>query len=326
MQSIKDYLKNNQPIVYQTIQNAFHFHHTSHAYLIVGAKGSPVLQIAQFIAQSFICQHKDEQDLACETCTNCQKIQQESYADYRLIQGENLKSEVVLSLQEEYNKSAIEQEGVKLYIIHRIERAPVASLNKLLKFIEEPTSNIIAIFTSNSLSSVLPTITSRCQMITLRDFSLTELAHYLTSNGIKEEDAFLISKISNNAEANLELLQNENYPVLKEVLQKSLQYLAKKEDELIVYMQLTGFKKLQEIDELELYLDMLEVCLLEAVITAEDDSYHSKFFLNEIQKIASAYQEIDQMIFTISQAKTALLSNANNQLTLDKMLIGLLRK
>lgn len=326
MQHVKEYLKSNQPIVYETLKNAFYFHHTSHAYLIVGAKGAPILSIAQFMVQSFICQHKDENQLACEECINCQKIIHEGYADYQLILGENLKADAVLSLQEEYNKSAIEQEGIKIYIIHRIERAPIASLNKLLKFIEEPNKNIIAIFTTNALSSVLPTITSRCQIISLKDFTLKELVDYLQENGMNQEDSYLISRISNNAEYNLELLKSETFPILKEILYQSLQYLAKQDDYFIVYMQVNGLKKLQEINELELYLDMLEACLLEAIIVAEEPSYLPKFFAKEIKQIASLYVAIDKMIFAISQTKNALLSNANSSLTLDKMLIDLLRK
>ena len=158
MNNTKSYLKEKQHIVFQVLKNSFKRKKTSHAYIISGSKGSPILDTAIFIAQSLVCSNKDENNLACECCVNCLKIKNNAYADYKIILGDELKTDVTLSIQDEFNKSSIENENVKIYIVHQIEKAPISSLNKLLKFIEEPTSNIVAIFTSNSVSSILTTI------------------------------------------------------------------------------------------------------------------------------------------------------------------------
>jgi DNA polymerase III delta prime subunit len=50
-------------------------------------------------------------------------------------------------------------------IIKNIDNASVESLNAFLKNLEEPQENIIYILTTNSIHTVLPTITSRCQII-----------------------------------------------------------------------------------------------------------------------------------------------------------------
>ena len=218
MNKIKNHLEDKQPIVFQVLKNSFKSNKTSHAYIISGSKGSPVLETAMFMAKSFICQSKDENALACEECINCQKIENQTYADFKVINGEQLKTDVTLSIQEEFNKSAIEPENVKIYIIHLIEKAPISSLNKLLKFIEEPDSNIKAIFTSNSVSSILPTIVSRCQVISLKEFMMKDLVNYLKENDVKDDDAYLISRISNNAEKNLQLVKDESFETIKNVL------------------------------------------------------------------------------------------------------------
>lgn len=118
MQKIKDYLQNTQPIVYQVLKNAFSQHKTTHAYLINGPKGSYILPVAELMAQSFVCQHKDEDHLACEECLDCTKIKDKNYIDYIFLEGENLKNDQVLNLQKEFNKSAVEKQNVKIYIIH----------------------------------------------------------------------------------------------------------------------------------------------------------------------------------------------------------------
>lgn len=326
MNNTKSYLLEKQHIVFQVLKNSFKNKKTSHAYIINGSKGSPILEVATFIAQSLVCSNVDENNLACENCVNCNKIANQSYADFKLLNGEALKTDVTLSIQEEFNKSAIESENVKIYIIHQIEKAPISSLNKLLKFIEEPTSNIVAIFTTNSVSSILPTIVSRCQVISLKEFMVKDLVAYLESNNINSSDAWLISKISNNAEKNLEITQSETFVTLKEILSSTLTNLSKKKDYFIVDFQVNGLKKLNETNETELFLDMLEACLLEAIIKQEDNDYVPHFYDAQINEIAKNYQHIDHMINDITNAKIDLHSNANKNLVFDKLLINLLRR
>lgn len=326
MNNTKLYLKEKQHIVFQVLKNSFKNDKTSHAYIINGSKGSPVLETAIFMAQSLVCSNKDENHLACETCINCQKIKNQTYADFKMFTGEQLKTDVTLSIQEEFNKSAIENENVKIYIIDQIEKAPISSLNKLLKFIEEPTSNIVAIFTSNSVSSILPTIVSRCQVISLKEFMIKDLVEFLMNNDVKNEDAWLISKISNNAEKNLQITQSENFSILKEVLESTLENMSKGSDYFIVDFQVNALKKLNETNEVELFLDMLEACLMEAIIKKEDTDFVPHFYKEQINKIAKNYQHIDYMISDITNAKIELHSNANKNLVFDKLLINLLRR
>ena len=326
MNNTKHYLKEKQHIVFQVLKNSFSKEKTSHAYIISGSKGSPILETAIFMAQSLVCLNTDENNLACEECVNCLKIKNNGYADYKIFNGEQLKTDVTLSIQEEFNKSAIESENVKIYIIHQIEKAPITSLNKLLKFIEEPTSNIVAIFTSNSVSSILPTIVSRCQVISLKEFMIKDLVDFLINNDVVEPDAWLISKISNNAEKNLEVVKSEQFGVIKEVLESSLNTLARKTDYFIVDFQVNGLKKLTESTDIELYLDMLEACLMEAIIYKEDSHYIPHFYKNQISKISKSFKHIDHMINDITNAKIELHSNANKNLVFDKLLINLLRR
>ena len=322
----KEYLINKQHIVYQVLKNSFKNKKTSHAYIISGSKGSPILDTAIFLAQSLVCLNKDENNLACEECINCQKIKNNAYVDYKLIEGVDLKNDVTLAIQDDFNKSSVENEDIKIYIINLIEKAPVSSLNKLLKFIEEPNSNIVAIFTSNSVDSILQTIVSRCQTITLKEFMVSDLIEYLVNNNVSYEDAWLISKISNNAEKNLDLVNDVTFNVVKNQLANSLKHLGNKNDYFIVDFLVEGMKNLTENSSIELFLDMLEVCLLEAIIKQEDKEHKSVIFDEQISKISEKYQHIDHMIDDITKAKIDLLSNANKNLVFDKLLINLLRR
>lgn len=322
MQNVKQYLKENQEIVYQVIQNAFKNNKISHAYLINGSSGSPVLEVAKFLAQSLVCECKTSEYLACEKCISCQKIENHSYADFIFYNGNEFKKEEILFVQNEFNKSAVEKANIKIYIIHLIEKVSSSSLNKLLKFIEEPSSPIVAIFTTNSLSSILPTILSRCQIISLKQFSNQVLSQKLIEENISEEDAIFVSKFNNDFNSSLQLLKNENFSELKEVLQKSLEYIAKQDDQFLIYMQTQGLNFLEKNQFIEIYLDMLEVCLFEAlkIKASENESAFLKHYIHELTKLDG----LENKIIEIVKTKKDLLSNAIKQLLMDKLLIHLI--
>jgi len=325
METFKEYLKENQPIVYKTILNSFKNNKTSHAYIISGPKGSCALDLAMFMAQSYVCEDKDENNLACLECENCKKISSNKYADLKIFKGEQLTNDAVLSIQEEFSKSSVEKEGYRIYIVYLIENAPVSSLNKLLKFIEEPENNIKAIFTTNSTTSILPTIVSRCQVIKLKEYTVNELVSYLIENNVSEDDAYLVSRISNNAQTNLDIINSESYIKLKEVLETSLNYLQDKDKMFYVYMQNDIISK-NTIERFDLYLDMLEVCFLEALIKKEDPNHESKFFNDQITKLSTTYENIENIILEISNTKISLITQgANKNLVFDKFLINVMR-
>ena len=53
--------------------------------------------------------------------------------------------------------------SVLLFIIYNAEKLNTSSANTILKFLEEPEENIIAVLTTDNRYQVLDTILSRCQ-------------------------------------------------------------------------------------------------------------------------------------------------------------------
>ena len=70
-------------------------------------------------------------------------------------------------------------------IIHLIEKATIGAMNSLLKFLEEPVDDVVAIITTQNISKVLATIISRCQLIRLKDYSSYDLENLLINNGYR---------------------------------------------------------------------------------------------------------------------------------------------
>ena len=68
----------------------------------------------------------------------------------------------------------------RVAIVNNIQRMNPQSINAMLKTIEEPSSSVIFILIS-STSHLLPTIVSRCQLMTFSPCSLKQLQEYISS-------------------------------------------------------------------------------------------------------------------------------------------------
>ena len=120
---------------------------------------------AHDIAKSVSCENDD---LAGNECSECQKIDEHKDADFIYANGkdETIKKGIVEYIQEQFAKSSMEGKA-KIYLMENIENSTVEAMNSLLKVLEEPIAGVYAIFTCQNLNRVLPTIQSRCQVIQL---------------------------------------------------------------------------------------------------------------------------------------------------------------
>ena len=68
--------------------------------------------------------------------------------------------------------------------------------NALLKTLEEPNQSVVLILTAPSVDQVLPTIASRCQVMTLRPASPQAIAAALEQRGIEPTQAAFVARLS----------------------------------------------------------------------------------------------------------------------------------
>ena len=66
-----------------------------------------------------------------------------------------------------------------MVVLCNFERATFSAANALLKTLEEPASQVVLVLTASDPGALLPTIVSRCQMLTLRPLSTQTVAEAL---------------------------------------------------------------------------------------------------------------------------------------------------
>ena len=77
----------------------------------------------------------------------------------------------MIDLQKDYsNKSLLD--GKRIYVVKEADKLNPASANTILKFLEEPEEDIIAILLTQNRYKILETILSRCQILTIKENSM----------------------------------------------------------------------------------------------------------------------------------------------------------
>lgn len=314
---IEEELRLTQDIAYQTIKNGFLRDQKSHAYLISGTKGTPLKDTALFLAQSFVCENPSP--LACEECITCERIKNGSYVDFQFINQDegNITKDVIEQLQADFSLTGIEQKGIKIYIIHLIEKANAVAINRLLKFLEEPNEDIVGILTTENIAKVLPTIVSRCQVIRLKSLSKDKFIDDLVEMGLSKPDALILSSFNNSIdEVNEILKESDNYNRVKDLAFESFKMLFTEPLKIHYYIQREVSPFLKEREDLRLYLGILEIYLKEMLWNHLDDILEAPFEMNEIAK---KNIKIDEAVKQVMLASGKIEYNVNTSLLLDQL-------
>lgn len=213
----KEYFKKNQPIVYQTLSNALKRNRLAHAYLFEGDKGSPKLDVAILFAQSLVCSNPDEDGFACQECDACKRLKNKESADFKWIgqDGEKIKKEDIVKLQEFFESTSIEEQDKRIYILEGFDYCTASASNSLLKFLEEPAQGIYGILTADEKSNILPTIQSRCQWIHFKPASKQDMINEL-ENLCDKEVAKILTESGYTLDKAKELLEHEEFNVIKD--------------------------------------------------------------------------------------------------------------
>ena len=150
---------------YDIINNIVSFNKVSHAYMIeIDNYEEDFNCVLDFV--KLILDNKNENDISA-------LIDSGNYPDLNIIEpdGNVIKKQQVIKLQEDFrNKSFLNNKMI--YIIKEADKLNDASGNTILKFLEEPEDDIIAILVTTNRYKVIETILSRCQVLSLQDNSL----------------------------------------------------------------------------------------------------------------------------------------------------------
>lgn len=147
----------------------------SHAYLIETEDSSTEFPLVLLFVKMILCPLEINKcdKLNCSKCNVCRLIDEKNFPDFEIIEadGNQIKKNQLLELKDEFQKTSLIGKR-RVYVIKDAEKLNPSSANTILKFLEEPEENIIAILLTRNRYQVLDTILSRCQILTLNDASM----------------------------------------------------------------------------------------------------------------------------------------------------------
>lgn len=171
---LSDY-KNEQELAYSLLIRDIENNCVTHAYLIDENNYVNSYDMVLSFVKSILCEDRyyDGNNLdnnKCSKCSLCKRIDDGNYPELKVIipDGMYIKKQQITTLQQEFSRSAVEGKK-RVYIIRDCDRMRTEAANSMLKFLEEPEDDIVAILMTNNINNVLSTIISRCKVIKLNN-------------------------------------------------------------------------------------------------------------------------------------------------------------
>lgn len=164
---------------WQYLQQQYRDEHLPHGLLFCGAAGMGKSTLVEHLASLLLCQQAS--DIPCGQCRGCQLLKAGNHPDLLRIKPEPGKQigveeirQVIYALSE-----TAHQCGARVVILEQAEKLTENAANALLKTLEEPGQGTYLLLTTPSAATMLPTITSRCQVITVNTPTEKEVMPWL---------------------------------------------------------------------------------------------------------------------------------------------------
>ena len=316
-----EYLEKYQPFIYNTFINSLKFNKVSQAYLIKGSDGTPTLDIALFLAKTLICE--EPSPLACSSCLNCIRFEEGNYADFMLIDGSKntIKVGDIENLQKFLASSSLEKQGKKIYIINLLENSNKEAVNALLKTLEEPTSSVYAFITTQNEAKLLPTIISRCQILSLLPINKSIVKQNAINEGVLLEDADILSYFYCDVEVIKQKSEEENYKEQKKLLYETLNALTISSEEAIYYAQTNLIKNIKTKEDARLYIDLLSIAFKDILHIQNNQPLVIEGTKEQIDTLSKKYKNVSSIYLEIMLSRGQIEDNVNLSLLLQHIFI-----
>jgi len=291
-----------QKIAYKVLKNAVMKDKCSHAYLFETNGYIKKEEFALAFAKYVLCPNKYSNNQKCVNCTQCDNIDKNIFSEIKIISPDKdslwIKKEQLVELQNEFKTKSL-LANKKIYIITDATKLNTSSANSILKFLEEPADNIIAILLADNIHQLLDTIVSRCQIVSLVN-----------------------KKTKENLLESLMSVKLDNLEEIKENTINYINELEKNKKEMILFNKKYFHNYIKEKNELIASFEIMILYYKEAINLKLNLDNEIIDNVNNIL-LNNTIEELNKKIKIITDLKKNIYVNANTNLLLDKLVIEL---
>jgi DNA polymerase III subunit delta' len=322
-------LQTKQPIVANMLKNSIEKKRLAHAYLLHGERGTGKHDASILVTKCFFCTNRKGID-PCNECSDCKRIDSGNHPDVHWIvpDGASIKKEQIAHLQKEFTYTGLES-NQKVYVIEHADTMTTQASNQLLKFLEEPGKQTLALLLTENLQSILSTIRSRCQVMSFKPLNPIHFQQQLEDLGIAESTAKLCAALTNNLEEAKSLSEEEWFAKTRGIVIKLIKVLYEENNGAYLFLHNQWLDHFKDREQVNLGLDLLLLWYKDFI------SYHIGreeriVYVTEKERIEKYSSLLSQAfaanaLKNILEAKRKLMANVNPTLVMENLVLHLQR-
>ena len=308
------------------LKSAMKLGKVSHAYILSGEKGCGKKLLADVFAETLQCEKGGTEP--CGSCHSCVQAQSGNHPDIIHLMHEKPNSISVDDVRTQIVNDVLIKPysgKYKIYIVPDAEKMTAAAQNALLKTIEEPPAYAVILLLANNASALLPTILSRCVMLSLKPVADDKVTQYLMEHvQVPDYEADVcVAFAQGNIGKAVQLATSDSFNEIKNSALHLLKNVSKMEinDIIATVKSVSEFK----ID-IQDYLDFLAVWYRDILYFKATRDSNGLIFKDELNVITdqinkSSYEGIENILRGLQTAKTRLNANVNFDLTMELLFL-----
>ena len=324
MGSFKDVVGHKDIINY--IRSAVTENRVSHAYILNGERGAGKKMLASLFAMTLLCEKQGPEP--CNECHSCCQANSGNHPDILRVTHEKPNSISVDDIRRQVNDDIQikpYQGPWKIYIIAEADLMTVQAQNALLKTIEEPPAYAVIFLLTENAEALLPTITSRCVMLKLRNIKDTLIRKYLMEQlHVPDYRADMCTAFAQgNMGRAIMLANSEHFNEIREEAVQLLKYINEMDISEIAkaVKRITAYKL-----EITDYLDIIMIWYRDVLLYKATKEVDKVVFRDQIDAIRerakkSSYEGIELILESLEKAKTRLKANVNFDLVMELLFL-----
>ncbi len=289
-----------------------------HAYLFSGPAGTGKRTLADICARALLCRSSGEKP--CDECSACKRYLSGNHPDiHRIVPEKSIRIEEIRTLIDALSVHPYEG-GRHVVLIENAEKMTPQAQNALLKTLETPPGDAVFFLMTDQMTSLLPTIISRCRIVRFSVLEEEDAVRVLVKGGLEEKRARLLSRLSQGSVGRaLEMNLSEQYWKVREQTLRALTALHSAEDVGVAALPLSEGR-----EQADIVMDVLELCARDIMVMQDSDG---DVIQTDIQDMLPADRFSGaQMLQSVMEARRRLASNVSWQSVLEMLFFEMLKK
>ncbi len=205
----------------------------------------------------------------------------------------------------------------------------VNAANRLLKFLEEPSRETVAILLTAHIGQMLDTIVSRCQRIQFHSLTDHHLQQQLVEQGLPESTSKLFAAMKLDSQKALEIHEDDWFAEARKIVVQLMDKVMNSSEEGYLYLHQTYLKHFQGRESLEYGLELLLVWFQD-LVSLHLDKRDSIVLIDQLERLEKFHyvvslSEAKSLIYEILNTRRRLAQNVHPTLAMEYLILKLQR-